>query len=333
MMEKGATQVAYFIAEGIMEQKMKGLSEHIHLGAEDKSIRSFLKTTNQYVYLFSYFKGNGDGLHLAYSYDGMKWEAVRNDSVFLKPAVGKDKLMRDPSIVQDENGVFHMVWTSGWWDNGIGYASSKDLIHWSEQKYIPVMEKFAGVKNTWAPELFYDLKDKLFYIFWASTIPGAFPEIPTSESEKGLNHNLYYVTTKDFSTFSETKLYYNPEFSVIDGAMLTKDNKYYLFVKNENSSPPEKNIRVVANSKPYDFSKKVSAPITGKYWAEGPAPLQVGEYVYVYFDKYRDKKYGAIRSTNLHDWEDVSDSITFPKGIRHGTAFTVTETVFRQLLK
>ena len=272
-------------------------------------------------------------MHLAYSYDGMKWEAVRNDSVFLKPAVGKDKLMRDPSIVRDDNGVFHMVWTSGWWDNGIGYASSKDLIHWSEQKYIPVMEKFAGVKNTWAPELFYDRKDKLFYIFWASTIPGAFPEIPTSESEKGLNHNLYYVTTKDFSTFSETKLYYNPEFSVIDGAILTKDNKYYLFVKNENSSPPEKNIRVVANSKPYDFSKKVSAPITGNYWAEGPAPLQVGDYVYVYFDKYRDKKYGAIRSTNLKDWEDVSDSITFPKGIRHGTAFTVTETVFRQLLK
>ena len=67
MMEKGATQVAYFIAEGILEQEMKGLSEHIHLGAEDKSIRSFLKTTNQYVYLFSYFKGNGDGLHLAYS--------------------------------------------------------------------------------------------------------------------------------------------------------------------------------------------------------------------------------------------------------------------------
>jgi len=333
MMEKGATQVAYFIAEGIMEQKMKGLSEHVRLGADDKSIQSFMKTTNQYVYLFSYFKGNGDGLHFAYSTDGLKWETVRNDSVFLKPAVGKDKLMRDPSIVRDNNGVFHMVWTSGWWDNGIGYASSKDLIHWSEQKYIPVMEKFAVVKNTWAPELFYDRKDKLFYIFWASTIPGAFPEIPTSESEKGLNHKLYYVTTKDFSTFSETKLYYNPEFSVIDGAMLAKDNKYYLFVKNENSNPPEKNIRVVLNSKPYNFPVKVSAPITGQYWAEGPAPLQVDEYVYVYFDKYRDKKYGAVRSKNMTDWEDVSDSITFPKGIRHGTAFAVTETVFRQLMK
>ena len=40
------------------------------------------------VYLFSYFKNNGeDGLHLAYSYDGLKWTALKNDSSFLKPAV------------------------------------------------------------------------------------------------------------------------------------------------------------------------------------------------------------------------------------------------------
>ena len=28
---------------------------------------------HQEMYLFSYFNGNGDGLHLAYSYDGLKW--------------------------------------------------------------------------------------------------------------------------------------------------------------------------------------------------------------------------------------------------------------------
>ena len=39
------------------------------------------------------------------------------------------------------------------------------------------------------------------------------------ESEKGLNHRIYYVTTKDFNTFSETKLFFNPDFSVIDAAI------------------------------------------------------------------------------------------------------------------
>ena len=287
--------------------------------------------TQEEAYLFSYFNGNGDGLHLAYSTDGLNWEAVKNDTVLLKPEIGKDKLMRDPSIVQDEEGTFHMVWTSGWWDQGIGYASSKDLINWSEQQNIPVREKFEGAKNTWAPELFYDKTDKTFYIFWSSTVPGAFPDLPTSESEKGLNHRQYYVTTKDFKTFSETQLFFEPGFSVIDGAILEKDDTYYLFVKNENSNPAEKNIRITSNDKPYGFPTEVSAPITGDYWAEGPTPLQVGDYVYVYFDKYTQGRYGAIRSKDMKNWEDVSDSIYFPKGIRHGTAFKVSGKILEGL--
>lgn len=283
------------------------------------------------VYLFSYFYGNGDGLHLAYSTDGKVWEPLRNDTIWLLPTVGEGKLMRDPSIVQDEEGTFHMVWTTGWWDQGIGYASSKDLIHWSEQKNIPVMEGFEGTRNTWAPELFYDKADKTFYIFWSSTVPGAFPELPTAENEKGLNHRQYYVTTKNFNTFSDTELYFEPGFSVIDGSIFQKGDTCYLFVKNENSAPAEKNIRVTANTKPYDFPIEVSAPITGDYWAEGPAPLQVGDYVYVYFDKYMLGEYGAVRSLDMQTWEDVSDSVSFPKGMRHGTAFKVDASVVENL--
>lgn len=283
------------------------------------------------VYLFSYFNGNGDGLHLACSEDGKEWRALGNDSVYLKPVIGKDKLMRDPSIVQDEAGIFHMVWTTGWWDQGIGYASSPDLKNWSAQQNIPVMEKFEGTKNAWAPELFYDKKDKTFYIFWASTVPGVFPEVPTSENEKGLNHRMYYVTTRDFKNFSDTRLYFEPGFSVIDCAILEKGGRYYMFLKNENSNPPEKNIRLTVSDKPFDFPVEVSAPITGNYWAEGPAPLLVGDLVYVYFDKYMDKRYGAVRSADLKNWEDVSDQVSFPKGIRHGTAFKVSRKIFENL--
>lgn len=324
MMEKGATQVASFVAEGIKDLDLKGLSEYVKLDAAKKPEND--------VYLFSYFKGNGDGLHLAYSLDGLKWESLNNDSVYLKPVLGKDKLMRDPSIVQDDNGIFHMVWTTGWWDQGVGYASSKDLIHWSEQQNIPVMEKSTGTRNTWAPELFYDKKDKTFYIFWASTIPGAYPEVETTPNEKGLNHRQYYVTTKDFKTFSDTKLFFDGGFSVIDGAILQKDSKYYLFVKDETSVPTEKNIRLTSGDKPFDFPTKVTVPIS-ENWVEGPAPLQVGDYVYVYFDKYRSKKYGAIRSKDMINWEDVSDSVSFPAGTRHGTAFPVSRDILENLQK
>jgi len=38
---------------------------------------------------------------------------------------------------------------------GFGYASSKDLIHWSEQREIKVM-KDSLTNNVWAPEVFPD---------------------------------------------------------------------------------------------------------------------------------------------------------------------------------
>ena len=85
-------------------------------------------------------------------------------------------------------------------------------------------------------------------------------------------------------------MFFNPDFSVIDAAIV-KDPKrkdLIMVVKNENSNPPEKNLRVTRTKKiEKGFPTKVSAPITGKYWAEGPAPLFVGDTLYVYFDKYR----------------------------------------------
>lgn len=294
-------------------------------------ITSTISSTAKDVYLFSYFTGKSEtGLYLAYSLDGLTWTPLNDGKSYLLPAVGKDKLMRDPSIVQAPDKSFHMVWTTGWHDNSIGYASSKDLINWSEQETIPVMTHEPTVRNSWAPELFYDEASMLYYIFWASTIDGRFSEV--GPSEDGLDHRLYYVTTPDFKTFSETKLFFNPDFSVIDGAILKKGKEYFLFVKNENKTPVEKNIRVTVSKYINNFPTEVSAPITGN-WVEGPAPLQVGEYIYVYFDRYREGKYGAVRSKDGKTWEDVSGLVSFPKGIRHGTAFKVSETVLDNLLK
>ena len=289
--------------------------------------------SNSNVYLFSYFMGNGeDGLHLAYSYDGFKWEALNNGESLLTPMVGKDRLMRDPSITRGNDGIFHMVWTTGWWDQHIGYASSCDLIHWSEQRTIPVMDHVPETRNSWAPELFYDEADSLFYIVWASTVTGRFSELSVTESEKGLNHRLWYVTTKDFITFSETALFFDPGFSVIDGAIIKNENKYWMILKNENSAPPEKNLRIaITENLKNGFPAEVSANISGNAWAEGPAPIRIGQYVYVYFDQYRDKKYGAIRSTDGKQWEDVSEQIQFPSGTRHGTVFTITGNEFEKL--
>src|SRR5678809_525956 len=100
------------------------------------------------AFLFSYFNNNGkDGLHLAYSNDGYIWTALNNDKSLLLPVLSKDSLMRDPCIIRGADNLFHMVWTVSWNERGIGYASSKDLIHWSEQQFIPVMMHEDSARN------------------------------------------------------------------------------------------------------------------------------------------------------------------------------------------
>lgn len=274
-------------------------------------------------FVFTYFKGNGeDGLHMAYSEDGYKWNTLKNDTSFLTPEVGKDKLMRDPCVIKGGDGLYHMVWTVSWTDKGIGYASSKDLIHWSKQEFIPVMMHEEKARNTWAPEITYDEKAKTYMIYWASTIDGKFPETK-SEEEKGYNHRIYYTTTKDFKKFSATKLLYEPGFNVIDASILKQDKGYVMFLKDETRNPVQKNLKVAYSKNltgPYSAASKA---ITGDYWAEGPTAVKIDNKWVVYFDKYTQKKYGAVRETS-NGWEDISEQVSFPSGTRHGTVIQVS---------
>jgi len=277
------------------------------------------------VYIFAYFIGRGeDGLHLAYSFDGLQWIAINNNQSILRPAVGEEKLMRDPCIIKGGDGKYHMVWTTGWWNRYIGYANSDDLINWSEQKLLEVMIHEPNAKNCWAPEIYYDKKKNQYLIYWSTTIPGRHKEVATSESEKGLNHRIYYAITKDFSTFTKSDIFFNPDFSVIDATILFYNKKYYMFIKNENSNPPEKNIRFTTSNNLYGpYNTNVSRSITGNYWAEGPTAIEINGFVYVYFDKYREKKYGAIRTKDFKEWEDVSHLLVMPVGIRHGSILKI----------
>lgn len=290
------------------------------------------KSGKQKHYLFSYFVGNGeDGLHFAHSTDGYNWTALKDGKSFLTPTAGKDKLMRDPSILQGPDGTFHLVWTVSWGEKGIGHASSKDLITWSEQQYIPVMEHEPEAKNCWAPELFYDEATEQFLIFWATSIPGRFPE---GEDQK-YNHRMYFITTKDFKTFSPAKLFYDYNFSVIDAAVAKEGSQYLMFLKDETDKPhkPEKNIRIATAEKAEGPYSAPGNPITGDYWAEGPTPVKIGDRWFVYFDKYTQKKYGVVTSVDLQHWTDESDKLTMPKGIRHGTVFEVPAKIAKKLTK
>lgn len=289
---------------------------------------------NTPVYMFCYFKNNGeDGLHYAYSRDGYHFTALNHDSSFLKPELSKDKLMRDPCIIKGPDGLFHMVWTVSWNDLGIGYASSSDLVHWSKQQYIPVMKDQPGALNCWAPEITWDKKSGQYIIYWATTIPGRFPATDSS-GDGNNNHRMYYVTSKDLVSFTKAKLLYDKGFNVIDATIQPDGDRYLIFLKDETKRPvAQKNIRVSVSSSITSGYSAPSAAITGKYWAEGPTAIKINGKWIVYFDKYMDHKYGAVESADLKTWNDISDKITFPEGIRHGTVFTISAKQFTDFFR
>jgi beta-xylosidase len=274
------------------------------------------------AYLFAYFVKNGeDGLHLAASADGYTFEALNGGRSYLTPLVGESKLMRDPCLLRGPDGTFHLVWTTAWEGKTIGYASSSDLIHWSEQKALPVMAQEPGTRNCWAPEIAYDEMRKQFLIFWATTVTGKFTETLASQ-EKGYNHRIYATTTKDFVAFTPTRLFYDPGFNVIDATLLRANGRFNLIVKDETPVPVKKNLRMASSADIEGPFTELTAPFT-RDWVEGPTAVKVGENFFVYYDCYREKRYGAVRSCDLKTWEDITAKIHFPSGARHGTVIEV----------
>jgi hypothetical protein len=298
------------------------------------------------AFLFSYFMRNGeDGVHLAYSRDGIAWTALNGGRSVITPAItGAGRgwqewnttaaLMRDPSILQGPDGTFHMVWTVAWTDHAIGVAHSRDLIHWSEQARVPVMEHEPEALNTWAPDLFYDGATGEFVITWASSIPGRFPATDTlaQKTSRGrADHRLYYVTTKDFRTYSHAALLYDGGFAAIDGTMTKRGDTYYLVMKDETFYPPVRNLRI-ASSKHATGPYGPASPSFTAHDTEGPSVLHSGDWWYVYYDEYTRGHYGAVRTKDFEHFEPFTDSLKAPRGMRHGSAFLAPESVLKGLL-
>ncbi len=284
-------------------------------------------------YLFTYFINNGeDGLHLAWSRDGLKWAALNGGRSYLKPVVGESKLMRDPCVTRGPDGTYHMVWTTAWKGQTIGYASTKDFIHWTEQRALPVMAQEPTVMNCWAPEIVWDAGREQFLIFWASTIPGRFPETEGTGDEQN-NHRIYCTTTKDFMKFAPTRLFYDPGFNVIDATLIaTEEGHWRIIVKDETLKPLKKHLRTAMGDNPEGPFSEL-APSFTKNWVEGPTALRVGEDVIVYFDCYRDRTYGALRTRDWKSWEDVTAQLSLPRGVKHGTAIAVEGELIGRLVE
>jgi hypothetical protein len=285
-------------------------------------------------YLFAYFYHDreAEGFRLAWSPDGYQFAMLNGGKSCLTPTAGEAKIMRDPCLYRGPEGLWHLVWTTGWTGRTIGYASSKDLVHWSEQQTIPVMIHEPEAQNCWAPEIIWDDAQKHYLIFWSTTILGRFPETAMSNKRPERNHRVYATTTTDFVHYTPAKLLYDGGFNVIDANLLHDGEGWLMFVKNETFSPKtEKNVRMIRGATAEGPWSEASPALTGDYWAEGPSAIKVGDEYRVYFDKHQMDAIGLVRSRDLKTWEDVSDRVKFPAHARHGCIVAVSRDVIESL--
>jgi len=288
-------------------------------------------------WVFSYFLDNGqDGLHLAYSRDGLKWTPLGGGQPFLAPSVGA-KLIRDPCITLGPDSVFHAVWTTGWWEQGIGLAHSKDLLTWSEPEFLPVMVHERKALNAWAPEIIHDSETGQYIIFWATTIPGRFPATDDS-GDKGpegtrLNHRIYRTTTRDFRDYSRAELLLDPGFNVIDATIVRDGTRFVMFLKDETKSPEaRKDIRVAFADHALGPYSLAPGPISKENWVEGPTAFRAGGDMIVLFDAYTRNRFEGVKSRDLKSWTPLTGQIEMPADARHGTVFVVPDTILTDLL-
>lgn len=274
---------------------------------------------NTKCYVMGTFRGNGeDGLHLEWSTNGYHWETLMDDRSVLRSTVGESQLMRDPCLLQVPDGTFHMVWTTAWAGKTIGYASSKDLIHWTEPMAIPVMAEEDDCMLCWAPEIRYDAQNRNFLIYWSSRF----------RNESSEYFRTYATTTSDFKTFTKAKLFFDPGHSQIDASILETNGKFYLFYKHSYQG-----IRYAVSDRLAGPYTQPSELFSGEDW-EGPWPLRIGDDHLVYLDHFKSRdRMGLWRSKDLKTWDNISGQAKFPPGTLHSSVIQVEKKLIDPLLE
>lgn len=271
------------------------------------------------MYVLSYFKEEQEKLFLAESADGLIWTERNGGRPLLTSPVGTGQI-RDPFILQDKSGRFHALWTDGWNSRSFGYATSSDLTRWENTRLIPLMEQWPDTQNVWAPEAFYDSVHGFYRIIWSSTVqPGP------------RNHRIWSTTTRDFKSFTEPSLFFDPGFNVIDATVVKVGGDQLLLFKDERGrNEPGTPFKAIRSCRMEIKSDEiVFGPISDLL----TPPLMEGPTVYMLpedtclpwkwillADGFHEGYYAAFGSNDLASWNRLAqDTIRLPDGIRHAS--------------
>lgn len=266
------------------------------------------------AYLAAYMKGD-DEKHLYYAIadSGFNFQVINQGKPVLSASFN-DKLIRDPMILQDKDGIYHLVATVSWKNRPFTIWDSKDLVTWENERLIDVAPE--GASKTWAPELAYDEKNNQYFVYW------------TAELNNDWNTAaIYYATTTDFINFSEPLILFKDTVGILDANIIKVNDSYKLIYR--------KNGIWIASS------KNAIGPYSNKYQlttenVEGPYAFHLlkNEGYGIVWDYFgRSQGFGLWTSTDFENWKRITnekapyynEKVEFPNGIRHGGIIAISQ--------
>ena len=242
-----------------------------------------IKDEDYTAYLFGHFIGeegeDGEQIYFAVSEEGLNFKDMNGGKPVLTSSVG-EKGMRDPFIYRSHEGDrFFLVATDlsiyhrgGWIKNEQGYFDasttgssylvlweSDDLVNWRGPELIKAAPENAGM--AWAPEIIYCDETGEYIIFFASSI------MDPETRMKAKPNAIYYVATRDFVNFSETKLFIDCQYDgekngkereIIDTTVIKIGDTYYSASKDGDNDEQNGGIRIMKTKdllNPYSWEK------------------------------------------------------------------------------
>jgi hypothetical protein len=293
-------------------------------------------------YVLAHFRedphGYAERIHFSLS-DGdtpLRWIPLRGGAPVLTSDIGTTGV-RDPAIVRDLDGRFHLLATDlrvfggdgrGWeaWrrrgSRSLILWDSDDLVTWSGPRAVEVAPPHAGM--AWAPEVDVDPRTGEHIVFWSSTLFG-----PTDADHAEPSYSrILFARTRDFARFSPAEIMLDAGIDVIDTAVAHADGRTSRFSKHEDRGPASRGVyQEVGSGLLADDFRPVADNIGASIHPDLEAPMVVehrseGRW-YLFLDRYGTAQgYIALVTDDLHGgrWEPVPAELTaIPPATKHGT--------------
>lgn len=282
-----------------------------------------LAQDNKIAYLCAFMDGKAEDLRYFVSADGYHFKNVNDGKTILKSTLGS-QILRDPQIIRDKKGMYHLIATNAWKGRSFAIWDSNDLIEWKNEREVKISPVDAD--KTWAPEAIYNEKDKNYVLYWTSSL-----------NNKNDSWSIYYSTTSDFVNFSKPQILMRSGGIILDANIVKRsEKKYYMFYRYENKIWRKEAEQLLGNYK--DSTIVIDANV------EGPFVYQTAANKWnMIWDYYggNQGKYGMAESNNLIDWKWLTNKefpyynklVSFPNGARHGSVIPISLKQMEAILK